>query len=311
MIRIGVDFGGTKIEAAALDGGGVVVARERQPNPGGYDEAMQTVADLIRDIEGQTGQRGTVGMGIPGSISSRTGLVRNANSTWLNGRNFAADMEKTLGRPVRLANDANCMALSEATDGAGAGMQGAVFGAILGTGCGGGVVVDGKLLNGANGVAGEWGHTPLPWMTDQDRAPPCWCGRKGCLETYISGSGFEADYQRSTGRKRSAQLIVEDARAGERWANQALDRYIERLGRALAMIVDIIDPEAIVLGGGMSNVTELYDRLPDAVAPHVFSDVWSARIARSAHGDSTGVRGAAWLWPLEEHPAGLRETAAA
>jgi fructokinase len=311
MIRIGVDFGGTKIEAAALDGAGVVVAREREPNPGGYDAALQTVADLIRDVECRTGQRGTVGLGIPGSASPRTGLIRNANSTWLNGRDLAADLEQTLGRPVRLANDANCMALSEATDGAGAGARGVVFGGIIGTGCGGGVVVDGKLINGANGVAGEWGHTPLPWPADQDRAPPCWCGRKGCLETYISGTGFEADYQRSTGRKRGAALIVEDARAGERWATQALNRYIDRLGRALAVIVDMIDPEVIVLGGGMSNVNELYDRLPDAIRPHVFSDVWSCRIAKAAHGDSSGVRGAAWLWSPDEHRAGLREIAAA
>jgi fructokinase len=203
------------------------------------------------------------------------------------------------------------MALSEAVDGAGAGVRGVVFGAILGTGCGGGVVSGGRLIEGANGLAGEWGHTPLPWPTDQDRAPPCWCGRRGCLETYISGSGFEADYQRSTGRRRAAPLIVEDARGGERWAAQALDRYIERLGRALAVIVDILDPEVIVLGGGMSNVAELYDRAPAAVLPHVFSDAWSARIAKAVHGDSSGVRGAAWLWPLDEAHADLREAARA
>jgi fructokinase len=182
-----------------------------------------------------------------------------------------------------------------------------VFGAILGTGCGGGVVVGGKLIEGANGVAGEWGHTPLPWPTGQDKAPPCWCGRKGCLETYISGVGFEADYQRLTGRKRRAPLIVQDARGGERWAIQALDRYVERLGRALAVIVDIIDPEVIVLAGGMSNVAELYERLPAVVARHVFSDVWSSRIAQAVHGDSSGVRGAAWLWPQDETRADARE----
>jgi fructokinase len=311
MIRIGVDFGGTKIEAAALDSAGMVLARERAPNPGGYDLALRTVADLVRAVEAKTGERGTVGVGAPGSVSPRMGLMRNANSVWLNGRTFGADLEATLGRPVRLANDANCMALSEATDGAGAGVQGVVFGAIIGTGCGGGVVARGRQIEGANGLAGEWGHTPLPWPTDQDRAPPCWCGRSGCLETYISGSAFEADYRRSTGRERRAPQIVEDARGGERWATQALDRYIERLGRALAVIVDILDPEVIVLGGGMSNVDELYARTPQAVAPHVFSDSWSARIAKAAHGDSSGVRGAAWLWPLDETHADLREPAPA
>ncbi|MDB5458432.1 MAG: hypothetical protein JWO72_173 [Caulobacteraceae bacterium] len=311
MIRIGVDFGGTKIEAAALDASGAVAARERAANPGGYEAALQAVADLVRAVESVAGPGATVGVGMPGSISPRTGLIRNANSTWLNGRDLSADLERVLGRPVRLANDANCMALSEAVDGAAAGAQGVVFGAILGTGCGGGVVANGKLIEGANGLAGEWGHTPLPWATDQDKAPPCWCRRKACLETYISGSGFEADYQRSTGRRRSAPLIVEDARGGERWATQALTRYIDRLARGLAVVVDLIDPEVIVLAGGMSNVPELYERLPGAIGPYVFSDVWSARIARAAHGDSSGVRGAAWLWPLDQIRAGVRETAPA
>jgi fructokinase len=311
MMRIGVDFGGTKIEAAALGASGAVVARERAPNPGSYDAAIRTVAELVRAVEGAAGGRGTVGVGIPGSISPKTGMVRNANSVYLNGRDFGADLERALGRPVRLANDANCMALSEAVDGAGAGAKGVVFGAIIGTGCGGGVVVDGKLVEGANGVAGEWGHMPLPWPTAQDKAPPCWCGRQGCLETYISGTGFEDDYQRLTGRKRHAPQIVQDARTGERWAAQALDRYVERLGRALAVIADIIDPEVIVLGGGMSNVAELYDRVPAAVAKHVFSDVWSSRIVQAVHGDSSGVRGAAWLWPLDETRADIRQTAPA
>lgn len=303
MIRIGIDFGGTKIEAAALDASGAMLARVRLPNPGSYDAAIQTITELVSQIEADTGRTGPVGLGIPGSVSPRTGLVRNANSTWLNGRNFSDDIEAALGRPVRLANDANCMALSEAVDGAGAGAKGVVFGAILGTGCGGGIAIGGQLVRGANGVAGEWGHTPLPWITDQDRAPACWCGRKGCLETYVSGPAFEADYLRATGRRRSAPLIVEDARRGERWANLALDRYIERLGRALALIVDILDPEVIVLAGGMSNVEELYERLPDAVAPHVFADAWSARIVKAVHGDSSGVRGAAWLWPMDQQAA--------
>jgi fructokinase len=300
MIRIGVDFGGTKIEAAALDASGAALSRVRTPNPGTYDSAIATIVDLVGQVEAEAGARGSVGVGIPGSVSPRTGLIRGANSTWLNGRNFAKDMAAALGRPVRLANDANCMALSEAVDGAGAGAEGVVFGAILGTGCGGGVVAGGQLIEGANGIAGEWGHTPLPWITDQDRAPPCWCGRKHCLETYISGTGFEADYQRATGRKRTAPLIMEDARRGERWATLAFDRYVERLGRGLALIADLIDPEVIVLGGGMSNIVELYDRLPDAVGLHVFADVWTSKIAKAVHGDSSGVRGAAWLWPLDD-----------
>ena len=300
MIRIGVDFGGTKIEAAALDPGGVVMARVRMANPGDYDAALRTVADLVERAREQSGAaRGPVGVGIPGSVSPTTGLIRGSNSVWMNGRDFAGDLARVLDRPVRLANDANCMVLSEATDGAAAGAKGAVFGAILGTGTGGGVVVDGKLLEGANGVAGEWGHTPLPWPTQQDQAPPCWCGRKGCLETFVSGTALAADHARATGRILRSEEIIAAARGKDRWAKAALDRYIERLGRALAVMIDLIDPSVIVLGGGMSNVTELYERLPEATAPHVFADVWRAKIAKAAHGDSSGVRGAARLWPLE------------
>ena len=300
MIRIGVDFGGTKIEAAALEGSGRELARVRAPNPGGYDAALQTVAQLVRQVEERAGaQNATVGVGMPGSISPATGLIRNANSTWLNGRDFTGDLKTVLGRPVRLANDANCMALSEATDGAAAGAKGVVFAAILGTGCGGGVVVEGQLIEGANGIAGEWGHTPLPWPTEQDKAPPCWCGRKGCLETWISGTGLAADYARATGKSATAQEVVAAARQKDRWAAAALDRYIERLGRALAVMIDLIDPGVIVLAGGMSNTKELYERLPNEVAPHVFADAWSARIAQAVHGDSSGVWGAARLWPLQ------------
>lgn len=300
MIRIGVDFGGTKIEAAALDGRGRELSRLRAPNPGSYDAAIEVVAALVAQVEARTGAaQASVGMGVPGSPSPATGLIRGANSIWLNGRDFGADLERALGRPVRLANDANCMALSEAVDGAAAGTDGVVFGAILGTGVGGGVVVDGKLLEGANGIAGEWGHTPLPWPTDQDKAPPCWCGRRGCLETFLSGPALAADHARATGKKLAAQDVVEAARRNDRWAKAALDRYIERLGRALAVLIDLIDPAVIVLGGGMSNTAELYERLPASIAPHVFSDVWRARIVQAAHGDSSGVRGAARLWPLE------------
>jgi fructokinase len=308
MNRIGVDFGGTKIEAAALDASGAIIERLRTPNPGGYDAAIAAVTELVAAVEAKVGPCASIGIGMPGSISPLTGRIRNANSVWLNGRNFGADLETALGRPVRLANDANCMALSEAVDGAAAGAK-VVFGAILGTGCGGGVVIDGKLIEGANGIAGEWGHTPLPWPSDRYKAAPCWCGRRGCLETYISGTAFEADYLRATGRKRAAPLIMEDVRKGERWAKESFDRYVDRLGRALAVIADILDPDVIVLAGGMSNIPELYERAPDAVKTYVFSDIWSSRIVKAEHGDSSGVRGAAWLWPLDQTP--VREPATA
>ncbi|MBW3558870.1 MAG: ROK family protein [Proteobacteria bacterium] len=298
MIRIGVDFGGTKIEAAAIAPDGEFVARVRRPNPGGYDAALETVAGLVVEVEAQTGPVARLGVGMPGAVSPRTGLIRGANSVWLNGRPFRDDLERRLARPVRVANDADCFALSEASDGAAAGAA-SVFGAILGTGCGGGVVVNGRLLQGANGIAGEWGHTPLPWP-GPDELPPtrCWCGRSGCLETYISGTGFERDYAR-TGPEASGREIVEAVRAGEPRAVETLDRYVDRLGRGLAVICNLLDPQVIVLGGGMSNVDELYARVPAAIARHVFCDNWDGRVVRALHGDSSGVRGAAWLWPLE------------
>ncbi len=296
MIRIGVDFGGTKIEAAALGAGGAIIARLRRPNPGAYQPALSVVADLVAAVEAEAGARAArIGVGMPGSISPRTGLIRNANSVWLNGERFGEDLEIALARPVRLANDANCLALSEAADGAGAG-AGVVFAAILGTGCGGGAVVDGRLIEGRNGVAGEWGHTPLPWAAaDEHPGPACWCGRRGCLETWISGPALAADH----GAGLTAPEIVEAARAGEPGAQAALARYVDRLGRALAGVVDLIDPDVIVLGGGMSNVAELYERLPGAIGPHVFADGFDTPIRQAVHGDSSGVRGAAWLWPLE------------
>ncbi len=298
MIRIGVDFGGTKIEAAAIAADGGFVARVRRPNPGGYHAALETVAGLVAEVEARTGPVARLGVGMPGAVSPRTGLIRGANSVWLNGRPFRDDLERRLARPVRVANDANCFALSEASDGAAAG-AGSVFGAILGTGCGGGVVVEGRLLQGANGIAGEWGHTPLPWP-GPDELPPttCWCGRSGCLETYISGKGFERDYAR-TGPEAAGPQIVGGARAGEPRAVEALDRYVDRLGRGLAVICNLLDPQVIVLGGGMSNVDELYARVPTAIAGHVFCENWDGRMVRALHGDSSGVRGAAWLWPLE------------
>ena len=300
MTQIGIDFGGTKIEAAALDANGQFLVRIRQPNPGDYEAAIQTVADLIAQVEAEAGKARSVGLAIPGSPSPRTGLIRNANSVYLNGRRFQQDLETALGRPVRLANDANCLALSEGTDGAGQG-HATVFGVILGTGCGGGLVVNGRQIDGAHGVAAEIGHISLPWPSaDEADTSPCWCGVKGCLETWISGSGFQRDHHALTGRDWKAQAIVEAARTGDEGATQALDRYIHRLGRALAMLVNTVDPDIFVLGGGMSNVTEIYDRLPAIVSAHVFSDHWDGLIVPAKWGDSSGVRGAARLWPIEE-----------
>ena len=293
MIRIGIDFGGTKIEAAALAADGRILARERRPNPGSYDGSIDLVRELVQAVGPP---EATVGMGVPGSVSPKTGMIRNANSTWQNGKPFKEDLERALGRPVRLENDANCFALSEASDGAGAGAE-VVFGAILGTGCGGGVVVRGKTIEGVNGIAGEWGHTPLPWPRPSEYpGNRCWCGRGSCLETWISGTGFVEDYRAATGRKLTGAEIVASE---DREAQAALDRYIDRLARGLAVICDILDPDVIVLGGGMSNVEALYDRVPGVTARYAFSDVFETKIVKARHGDSSGVRGAAWLWPLD------------
>ena len=296
LIQLGVDFGGTKIEAAALDADGNFLARVRAPNPGNYDSAIRTVCELINAAESQAGGRGTIGVGAPGSISPRTGVMRNANSTYLNGRRFREDLTTALGRDVRLANDANCLALSEVVDGAAAGSQ-VAFAVILGTGCGGGLVVNGHLVEGANGIGGEWGHMPLPWPSEAElNATQCWCGQKGCLETWVSGSGLQNDYLRSTGQRLDGESIIEGARRGELQARVAFDQYVSRLGRALAVIVNILDPDTFVLGGGMSNVAELYERLPAAIRSYVFSDSWEAKILPARWGDSSGVRGAARLW---------------
>ena len=298
MIRIGVDFGGTKIEAAALGADGTFLSRIRAPNPGAYGAALRTVADLVAQAEREAGQTAAhIGIGHPGSISPADGLIRNANSTWLNGKPFGVDAEAALGRPVRLANDANCLAVSEAVDGAGAGAR-IVFAAILGTGCGGGVAVDGQVVAGRNGIAGEWGHIPLPWATDDEHPGPlCWCGRRGCLEMWISGTGLRDDYRQATGRRPDGAEIAAAARAGEPAAAAALDRYIDRLGRALAVVCDLIDPDVIVLGGGMSNTEEIYGRLPALIEANAFTDSFTTPIRPALHGDSSGVRGAAWLWP--------------
>ena len=299
MVRIGVDFGGTKIEAAALDDGGEVLSRLRKPTPWDYEAAIQTVCALVAETEARTGRCERIGLAIPGSVSPRSGLIRNANSTFLNGRPFAEDLARALGRPVRLANDANCLAVSEAVDGAGAGFQ-VVFAMILGTGVGGGTVMSGRPLFGRNGVAGECGHMPLPWPGPAEvPGPDCWCGLNGCMETYVSGPAFERDHRALGGPPLSADKVVEAARAGGAAAVEALARYVDRLARGLAVIIDVLDPDVIVLGGGMSNVDELYERLPAAIEPLLFSDMFETPIRRAVHGDSSGVRGAAWLWPLE------------
>jgi len=297
--QIGIDFGGTKIEAAVLDMEGAFVTRQRIPTPDNYGDAVQAVVDLVAQVEKETGKARSIGIGVPGSISPRTGVMRNANTTYLNGSAFQKDLEKALGREIRLDNDANCLALSEAKDGAAAGAR-VTFAIIIGTGCGGGVVVDGKLISGANGIAGEWGHTPLPWpREDEFPGPNCWCGLSGCLERWISGTGLGDDYERRTGARPRGSEIIALARSGDPVASATLDDYIDRLGRGMAMIANIIDPDCFVLGGGMSNVTELYDRLQPVINRYTFSDGWDAKIVPAKWGDSSGVRGAAHLWPAE------------
>jgi fructokinase len=301
MIRIGVDFGGTKIEAAALDESGRFLVRRRIANPGNYDQSLIVLRDLVAAVETEAGDSGTVGVGLPGSVSPRSGLMRNANSTWLNGRDFRGDLQRVMGRTVRLANDANCLALSEAVDGAAAGAR-VVFAIIVGTGCGGGLVVEGRLVEGANLIAGEWGHTPLPWPNPEEYPGPlCWCGKQGCIECYVSGTGFQRDFaQASGGRSLDGAAIIAAARAGDKAATAAFDRLIDRLGRAMAVVCDLLDPDAFVIGGGLSNVPELFQRLPGAIRPHVFADSWDARIVPAQWGDSSGVRGAARLWSQAE-----------
>ncbi len=300
-LRIGVDLGGTKIEAVAIDPTRGEVWRNRVPTPRfDYEATIRTVAGEVRKIESETGRTGTVGVAIPGTISAKTGLVKNANSTWINNRPFDRDLSAALGREVRVANDANCLAVSEATDGAGAGKQ-LVFAVILGTGCGGGISFDGRVHNGINGLAGEWGHNPLPWpRADEYPGPECYCGKRGCIETWISGTGLEADYQRATSRSLKGPEIASSALAGEPSAVSALSRYQDRLARALAHVVNLLDPDVIVLGGGMSRVERLYSGLSSLVQSYVFGNESDTPVVAATHGDSSGVRGAAWLWPPEE-----------
>ncbi|MBT0959948.1 ROK family protein [Denitromonas iodatirespirans] len=296
MVRIGIDLGGTKIEAVALDASGRVLARERIATPqNDYRATVMAIGALVERIEQGLGCRARVGIGTPGAPSAVDGRMKNANSTCLNGQPLHADLEAALGRPVRLANDANCFAVSEATDGAARGAR-VVFGVILGTGVGGGVVVDGRPLAGANAIAGEWGHNPLA-----DAAPgiPCYCGRVGCVETWLSGPGMAADHVRHGGAALDAATIAARAEAGDAACEATLQRYEARLGRALATVINIVDPDVIVLGGGLSKLSRLYENVPRRWAAHVFSDTIATRLVPPMHGDSSGVRGAAWLWPLE------------
>ena len=300
-MRIGIDLGGTKIEGIAIDERGAERLRLRIPTPrGDYPAIVKAVASLVGDLEAAQGQKATVGVGIPGAVSPATGLVKNANSVWLIGRPLQEDLERAAGRPVRLANDANCFALSEASDGAGEGAA-VVFGVIVGTGTGGGVVVHGRVLTGPNAVAGEWGHNPLPWAEgDEIGGEPCYCGRRGCIETFLSGPGLARDYSRATGERLTSEQIAALADAGDRAAEAALVRYESRMARALASIINVLDPDVIVLGGGLSQLTRLYANVPARWGAWVFSDRVDTRLVRPRHGDASGVRGAAWLWRVGE-----------
>ena len=297
-LRIGIDLGGTKIEIIALDEDGRTLARRRVATPqGDYGATVAAVAGLVVAVEGELGRRGTVGVGMPGALSLRSGLIKNANSTCLIGKPLLSDLQAALGRELRMANDANCFALSEAVDGA-AGGAGVVLGVILGTGVGGGIVVNGRALGGANAIAGEWGHNPLPLPDDDDvPLPACYCGRAGCIETYLSGPGMAADHARRNGAALTPEAIVAAAAAGDAACETTLQRYEARLARALAGVINLLDPDVIVLGGGLSNLARLYVQVPQRWCAHVFSDQVDTRLVRAVHGDSSGVRGAAWLWP--------------
>ncbi|MFE1600771.1 ROK family protein [Methylobacterium sp. ID0610] len=296
-LLIGLDVGGTKIAGVALGPDGRVLAERRIPTPrGDYDGSLRAMTDLVAALEAAAGGTGTVGLGIPGAVSPATGLIKNANSTWLIGRPFKADLEARLGRPVRIENDANCLAVSEAVDGAGAGAH-LVWAVILGTGIGSGIAVEGRALPGRNRIAGEWGHNPLPAPRDDERpGPPCYCGRRGCIESWVSGPALAADHARVTGHALGGEVIVAAMRAGDPEARATFARWRERLARSLAGVINILDPDVIVLGGGLSTIDEVYPGLIEAAAPHVISDVVTTPIVRSRYGDASGVRGAAWLW---------------
>ncbi len=299
-MRIGIDLGGTKIEVLAIDHQGVELARHRIDTPrDDYDATVRAIVGLVHRMEEETGRTGTVGAGIPGSISRITGMVKNSNSTWLNGRPLHKDLTAALGREVRVANDANCLAVSEATDGAAAGAH-VVYGVILGTGCGGGVAIDGRVHDGPNGVAGEWGHNPLPWQKPEENpGPACYCGKRGCMEMWISGTGIALDYKEATGRTRTTREIVSDFEAGDGTAAAAVERFEDRLARGLANVINILDPDVIVIGGGVTRVKHIYQALPELLPRYVFGGEATTPINAAMYGDSSGVRGAAWLWPVQ------------
>jgi fructokinase len=300
-IRIGIDLGGTKIEAIALDRAGKELGRHRVATPRhDYAGTIRSMVGLVERLERETGRRGTVGVAMPGSVSGISRLVKNANSTWLNGQPFDRDLEAAMGRPVRCVNDANCLAVSEATDGAAAG-AGFVFAVIIGTGCGAGIAVNGRVHNGPNGTAGEWGHNPLPWQRPEEYpGPDCFCGHRGCLELWISGTGLERDYREATGVQTTGPDIVKRSEAGEAAALAALDRYEDRLTRGLAHVVNLLDPDVIVMGGGMSRLKRIYPAVAAKLPSYVFGKEAATPIRPALHGDSSGVRGAAWLWPAGE-----------
>jgi fructokinase len=300
-MRIGIDLGGTKIEGIVLTADGHELIRERVPTPAGdYRGTLAAVHVLVLRLESRAGDPCTIGIGMPGSLSRATARVKNSNSTCLNGQPLYEDLEALLGRPLRFANDADCFALSEATDGAAAGAR-VMFGVIVGTGTGGGIVVNGRLLNGPNGIAGEWGHNPLPWPeTAELPGPSCYCGLEGCIETWLSGPALARDHRQYCGESLQAAEISRRALAGNACARQTLDRYIDRMARALASVINIIDPEVIVLGGGVSNMAFLYQEVPRRWGHYIFSDRVDTKLVPAAHGDSSGVRGAAWLWPAQE-----------
>ncbi len=298
-MRIGIDLGGSKIEVIALADDGTTLLRRRSPTPAGqYAAILTAVADLVEFAERETGKTGTVGIASPGAESKKTGLIKNSNSTVLNGRPLRRDLAQRLTREVRLENDANCFALSEAIDGAAIGAR-VVFGAILGTGVGGGLVIDKQVLVGRNRIAGEWGHNPLPWPDGSETLNvACYCGKTGCIECFLSGPGLARSYRLATNHDISELAVVARAASGEREARQCIRVYQDRLARSLATVINLFDPDMIVLGGGLSNITELYSALPPLIAQHAFSDYVDTPIVRAVHGDSSGVRGAAWLWPL-------------
>lgn len=297
-MRIGIDLGGTKIEGMVLDTDGAEVARLRIATPqGDYRGIVSSVTGLVSELEQTAGTQCSIGIGMPGSFSRATGMIKNSNSVCLNGMPLRDDLEKQTGRKIRFANDADCFALSEATDGAAQG-AGVVFGVIIGTGTGGGIVINGDLLAGPNGIAGEWGHNPLPWpQADELPGPNCYCGKQGCIETWLSGPGLARDHERVTGEILTALELGKCAGDGDQTAVETLERYVDRMARSLASVINVIDPDVIVLGGGLSNIDILYERVPKCWGRYVFSDRVETRLVRAKHGDSSGVRGAAWLWP--------------